>query len=1064
MMGVGDLGREESPEANSHVVVARQPTPGTGGGFVLPLQTHFTALRNFFQTNPTTAAAPAHLTRDDVQVAVREAMAAERAENQRLAQENAPVPPKTCGQKWTAAHTKLNSPGNFKDVWFYTASFFGVAMGSVSACRFAGGCGADDGGGGDDGGGSDDGGGGDNGGGDSEDEPEPVSMYCDRLSYLYSCKRELEGEVLTTFVSCCLGTGSCDPLLAHPNCTIADEGPEPEEGEEREFTITFLDMSVPYLSHQRVDCGGDSQLMLSPMPKSRFASCCVDPAIVAADPAEAEEQCGTVFWWKELENPSSSRRSLAAAQGPACSCKCCCSNNKLAESGRKSTTSRASTRRTSKWQSFKDKVRSSRVYQNGRTAASTARKYGARMTGVAAAVGLAASFAGLFMAPAREFPDPPPLSDPIEAEAVEQSFSLLQLSISKITSAIKSLVDRFSMLLGELEEDPDPEDDAFANAAPALWDSIYHEIMDSLEYDLALCQPLVPNPVDAAQRRRALAEKLAVRGGPVVRTVDPEMRRALKSKSELEKEVDDASQELEAIRQEHFAAQSRRWVSCGHFRSALRQITLWGKAIHEGMIELFDIARRMYVLEGKLGIQQSVTEQAAESMETVLFAGADLADQMRRKQPISASDFSRDLLLQELGATVFETELQEHMMGVHNDAEQALAQFCSSARYVNPELFMGNGSAVVLRNACSLVLDVQIGIGSTGLAMSELASRLGEVTGVMEDSLFDLMSSAVPSLPQNMRLEVTELIDMDLFRAEGVANFSLAGPAGGASLRDGSSQSAAFARGGPFFCSDSRKFDNVMMERVGVLYLDKQNKVLGPKADIDSSDEVKTTLRLSGPFRKTRLGESFEFLLPDFNVATYYNLPTDEGFCETGAANVLGLVCFKRDSFISEEKRMLPTPYAQWSMHAVMKTEYRERIHRVVLLADLKGLDNDEMQCRPETTLYMLPDAQESPTPAPTTPQQPTPPVDSPVSSSPVSSSPVSSPTADDEAGGSDTTTLAAIVGASVAFVLVGVGVAVVRQRTKLKIAQLQANGVLQHQDVESESSNPKFVESSDPA
>ena len=39
---------------------------------------------------------------------------------------------------------------------------------------------------------------------------------------------------------------------------------------------------------------------------------------------------------------------------------------------------------------------------------------------------------------------------------------------------------------------------------------------------------------------------------------------------------------------------------------------------------------------------------------------------------------------------------------------------------------------------------------------------------------------------------------------------------------------AAFARGGPFFCSESVKLDNLEMSSVGVLFFDKEGNVLAP--------------------------------------------------------------------------------------------------------------------------------------------------------------------------------------------------------------------------------------------
>ena len=96
-------------------------------------------------------------------------------------------------------------------------------------------------------------------------------------------------------------------------------------------------------------------------------------------------------------------------------------------------------------------------------------------------------------------------------------------------------------------------------------------MMDLLEYDLDLCQPLVPVSADDVNgRRRSLALRL---GAPAPSDSSRgSLRRSLMSKREAQYEIAVAEKNMQRLHNDFVEQQHNLRVQCGHFRGAVAQV------------------------------------------------------------------------------------------------------------------------------------------------------------------------------------------------------------------------------------------------------------------------------------------------------------------------------------------------------------------------------------------------------------------------------------------------------------------------------------------------------------
>ena len=180
---------------------------------------------------------------------------------------------------------------------------------------------------------------------------------------------------------------------------------------------------------------------------------------------------------------------------------------------------------------------------------------------------------------------------------VEAALGYLRASLGQLSDAMIAIVLRFDLIQMGLPFDEVVNasfslgDDAF-NFQPVIWDSIFHDIMDLVEYQALLCpqiegQGLVSG--GAGERRRRALEQRAEQSG-----LEPgSFRRALGPKADKAKAQEDLKKANARFKQ---VSERIEKQECPRFERTLRQVVEWGKSIHEGMFEVVENYRKFEAL------------------------------------------------------------------------------------------------------------------------------------------------------------------------------------------------------------------------------------------------------------------------------------------------------------------------------------------------------------------------------------------------------------------------------------------------------------------------------------
>lgn len=178
---------------------------------------------------------------------------------------------------------------------------------------------------------------------------------------------------------------------------------------------------------------------------------------------------------------------------------------------------------------------------------------------------------------------------------VEAALRILRASLGQISDAILSIVLRLDLVqLGlpfseVVNASYSLGEDAF-NFQPAIWDSIFHDIMDLLEYEVLLCPQIEGQGLvsQAGGQRRALEARTGegkIEPGAFRRALGPKADKA-KAEADLKKANEQFRRVSERIERQE----------CPRFERTLRQVVDWGKSIHEGMFEVVENYRKFEAL------------------------------------------------------------------------------------------------------------------------------------------------------------------------------------------------------------------------------------------------------------------------------------------------------------------------------------------------------------------------------------------------------------------------------------------------------------------------------------
>jgi len=536
--------------------------------------------------------------------------------------------------------------------------------------------------------------------------------------------------------------------------------------------------------------------------------------------------------------------------------------------------------------------------------------------------------------------------DELTTEKVNDSMDKLRATLNEALLAFTDLLIRFNAVI----EGTALESVSQVNAGeqPVLWDSIYHQIMDMLEYDLDLCPKLVDLDDSERLRRRLRERRSEDRTNAFPET---SMRRSLKSKSQLKEEIAEAEGDMKQVKEEYFQERENLYRYCGHFRGAIREFTLMAKSAHMSFFQLLEEVRTQMSLELQLATVDERYERSQTAILQTVYNGGEFRTRMLNIAPIEPLrnyDFERAQM--DIVRSLAETSFQEDIFELRFSAENELNTLCAAAMYADPQLKQ------TLEGICVVGIETSNSDSSLSLTLNDLGERMIKLSKSVARNVIDNRIADGTSEVKHQLLDITEMIDLQVFQSTGSATFSLAGPYGGYNPKAGG-LSAAVERGGPFFCSASEKLDNLEMTSVGILLLDKDRKVLGSSS---SPASVGVSIKLSGPFRKTRSGKNHTFdLSPYENIAFSYSLPNQAGECYSeeyllvhGQKLCPGSVMSQPDPAV----RSLPSPYAQWEIEVNAGTEYLPDVYEVNILADIQGVSvvgmTHEYDCRRATTGY----------------------------------------------------------------------------------------------------------------
>lgn len=494
----------------------------------------------------------------------------------------------------------------------------------------------------------------------------------------------------------------------------------------------------------------------------------------------------------------------------------------------------------------------------------------------------------------------------------------------------------------------DGEEGAYdaAKESPALWDSLFHQVMDVLEQDTKLC----PSGTDAsnALARRALARRaLAVEAkqvsiaelmelrssqpfgsaAPLGLDVSPNpgnMRRVLGQKADDRlKELEEEIEELEKDFQEEKA---ERNLACVKFRSALRQVTIWAKAMHQALFDMVQTKQQMELVAGKKRIFDGRAAAIQASLDKTMAAKEALFTQASPE-------------MEDLSAAVQNMAVQQQVLDMADVAASTLNDYCSVMAYLDP-------SSVSELGADCQVDDLD---ENPADALLTMGNRLGSIRTKKQQSLVDLTFSNVAS-STNRALDLTNVVDLAAMRANGFNEtilFQLEGPFG---FEEGS----ALLRSSPWFCG----IDNVELVNFGLVFLDDEQNVLSGSID----DPVGMSMSLHGPFVKTLDGERYSFEMRSYSdIAFDYTKPDTDGFCSSERRPwFYGAICHGLLEYAQDETQdgdaLRPSPYAKWEVNVTRGHHHLfEFASQMILFADIVGRANTDVPCHPQERSISLP-------------------------------------------------------------------------------------------------------------
>ncbi len=447
---------------------------------------------------------------------------------------------------------------------------------------------------------------------------------------------------------------------------------------------------------------------------------------------------------------------------------------------------------------------------------------------------------------------------------------------------------------------------------------------------------------EARNRRRGLSERLGLR----VRSTD--LRRSLESKEDLEAKLKAEKEQLEKLREQFGAAQASLRNSCGSFRGVFRTVTFWGKAVHDTIREIIDELRRARAIRAKLKQGQGLVDDVQELLTVALVEGGALADSLRRQTvPLGSRSLARDTLIVDLHEAAGVATAREQLLSAIVAAEELVGTVCNAFKY------KWLGSKLMPSSCTELTINPDRALAS--LSQFDLGSMLYSTIGQMQSNADQIALQYGSATAKDEVLVVSELVNLEELRAFGSATFDLLAPIAAATAERGDHFSGALYRRGPYFCSESLKFDAVEMSKVGILLFNSRGELLGPPRDsgLSNGADLTVAIKLESPFSKTWQGNVTSFKLPAFSSLSYsYNKPVS-GMCSQGFPSLGGILCEGSAQGQPGKTQALPSPYARWTITVNKESrKFLADVADVAIIADLTGVINPSLECRPKVVPY----------------------------------------------------------------------------------------------------------------
>ena len=179
-------------------------------------------------------------------------------------------------------------------------------------------------------------------------------------------------------------------------------------------------------------------------------------------------------------------------------------------------------------------------------------------------------------------------------EAVEAALSALRISLSTITNAMLSGaayidITKFGLPFSQVVNMSFEVDEMF-KFEPAIWDSVFNDIMDLVEYEALLCPQIEGEGLVSGRdgATRVLRERSHRRNVSAV-----SVRRSLNPKNDRE----EAQKRLKTANADFRRVSNRiAKVECPRFERTLRQVVDWGKSMHKCLFSVIDNYRKFDAL------------------------------------------------------------------------------------------------------------------------------------------------------------------------------------------------------------------------------------------------------------------------------------------------------------------------------------------------------------------------------------------------------------------------------------------------------------------------------------